>query len=378
MGFVLSAFDLAETIDQIVVAVVPEQIRRAERIASEFATRKVALVVAGGSTRRDSVRRGLGGVDPSTEVVVVHDAARPFAPPQLIDECAHIAARAGAVTTGCRVSDTVKRAEGGVVLETPDRESLYFTQTPQAFERGLLQSAHDDERNRGVSVTDDATLLERLGRRVRIVDSPDTNIKITTAFDIELAGRMIDAGRVWVSDVVTEKMRVAGGGSGSWSSEIRVGFGFDSHRFSSERKLILGGVEIEHDKGLRGHSDGDALCHSLCDAILGAASLGDIGILFPDTDPRYEGANSLDLLRQVAQLAAESGWDVSNLDATVIAQQPRLAEYHNMMRETISRAVGVDPSCVSVKAKTAEGMDALGRGEGIAVHSVAVVSKRRS
>lgn len=377
LGFSLSAFDTAQTIGEIVIAVAPGQRERGHEVAREFVFGTPVRFAEGKKTRRDSVRSGLGHLVPAIEVVVVHDAARPFVSPQLIDECAQAAAEAGAITTACRVSDTLKRAKDGVVQETPDRESLYFTHTPQAFRRELLQSAHDDERNRGASVTDDATLLERLGHPVRLVDSPDTNIKITTHFDIDLAVHLMETGRVWVADVVANKIRERGGLS-ALPGEIRVGFGFDSHRFAAGRKLVLGGVEIEHDEGLLGHSDGDALCHSLCDAILGAASLGDIGILFPDTDPRLEGAFSLDLLRQVAALAAESGWEVSNLDATIIAQQPKLVAYHNMIREQVAQAVGVDPSRVSVKAKTAEGMDALGRGEGLAVHSVVLLAKTGS
>jgi 2-C-methyl-D-erythritol 4-phosphate cytidylyltransferase/2-C-methyl-D-erythritol 2,4-cyclodiphosphate synthase len=374
LGFSLSAFDAAQIVREIVVAVPPGDREKAESVAREFVSRKTVCVVEGGETRRDSVRSGLGRIGSATEVVVVHDAARPFVALELIDECARSAIEHGAVTTAHGVSDTVKRVRDGVVQETPDRDSLFFTQTPQAFRKDLLLSAHDHSRNRGISVTDDAVLLERLGYPVRTVDSPETNMKVTTPLDLELAGRLIDAGLVEVTGVAAERVRAHSAASPA-AAEMRVGFGFDSHRFSAGRKLVLGGVEIEYDRGLLGHSDGDALCHSLCDAILGAASLGDIGVHFPDTDPRYLDAHSLDLLKAVASMAAEAGWAVANLDATVIAQQPRLADYHNMMRDEISRAVGVAPSRISIKAKTAEGMDSLGKGRGLAVHSVALLAR---
>lgn len=156
-------------------------------------------------------------------------------------------------------------------------------------------------------------------------------------------------------------------------SAMRIGMGFDYHRLIEGRKLILGGVEIPFSKGLAGHSDGDALTHALCDAVLGAAGLGDLGQHFPDTDPKWKGASSLDLLRQVVKLAGQKGTAVAQVDTVVIAQEPKLAPHFDRMREALSRALGVAPSQVNVKAKTTEGLEAIGRGEAMAAQAIVLL-----
>lgn len=154
---------------------------------------------------------------------------------------------------------------------------------------------------------------------------------------------------------------------------IRVGYGYDVHRLIPGRKLILGGVEIPFETGLLGHSDADVLLHALCDAMLGAAALGDIGMHFPDSDPRYQGADSLKLLSACGELLAEKGWKIVNLDATLVAQQPRLAPYVPQMREKIAGALGMVPGQVSVKGKTEEGLGFTGIGKGMAAHAVCLI-----
>lgn len=154
---------------------------------------------------------------------------------------------------------------------------------------------------------------------------------------------------------------------------MRIGHGYDVHRFAKGRKLILGGVEIPFEAGLLGHSDADVLLHAISDALLGAAALGDIGLLFPDTDPQYEGADSIQLLRQVCRTVREAGFEIENVDATVLAQQPKLRPYIDDMRAMISAALGIDIDCVSVKATTEEGLGFTGRKEGIAAHAVCLL-----
>lgn len=157
---------------------------------------------------------------------------------------------------------------------------------------------------------------------------------------------------------------------------VRFGIGWDAHPFAEDRPLVLGGVEIPHRWGLTGHSDADVLCHAVADALLGAIALGDIGTLFPDTDPRYEGARSLDLLREVSRRVREAGGEVVNVDAVIIAQEPRLAPYVPAMRGNIAQAVGLPEGAVSVKPKRPEGLGALGRAEGIAALAVVAVKVR--
>ena len=159
-------------------------------------------------------------------------------------------------------------------------------------------------------------------------------------------------------------------------NEIRIGQGYDVHALANNRKLILGGVEIPWEKGLLGHSDADVLLHAIMDALLGAAALGDIGALFPDTDPHYEGADSMELLRRVAALLHEKGWEVCNVDSTVVAQRPKLAPYISEMRRRIAEGLGVDMSRVSVKATTEEHMGFTGRGEGMAAQAVALLREK--
>lgn len=154
---------------------------------------------------------------------------------------------------------------------------------------------------------------------------------------------------------------------------MRIGHGYDVHKFAKDRKLILGGVEIPFEMGLLGHSDADVLLHAISDALLGAAALGDIGLLFPDTDPQYEGADSIQLLREVCRKVREAGFEIENVDATVLAQQPKLRPYIDDMRAMISAALGLDMDCVSVKATTEEGLGFTGRKEGIAAHAVCLL-----
>ncbi|MCI6772017.1 MAG: 2-C-methyl-D-erythritol 2,4-cyclodiphosphate synthase [Oscillospiraceae bacterium] len=154
---------------------------------------------------------------------------------------------------------------------------------------------------------------------------------------------------------------------------MRIGHGYDVHKFAEGRKLILGGVEIPFEMGLLGHSDADVLLHAISDALLGASALGDIGLLFPDTDPQYEGADSIQLLRRVCRKVREAGFEIENVDATVLAQQPKLRPYIDDMRAMISAALGIDIDCVSVKATTEEGLGFTGRKEGISAHAVCLL-----
>jgi 2-C-methyl-D-erythritol 2,4-cyclodiphosphate synthase len=191
------------------------------------------------------------------------------------------------------------------------------------------------------------------GHRVSLVEGDAANMKITTQRDLEVAQRLVAAD----------------------APPFRIGTGYDLHRLVAGRPLVLGGVTIPFDKGLDGHSDADAVCHALTDAVLAPAGLGDIGRMFPDTDPAWRGADSLQLLTRAAAAVRDARYHVVNVDVVVIAQRPKLAPHIEAMRGNLARALGVDPSCVSVKGKTNEGVDATGAGEAIAVHAVALISR---
>jgi 2-C-methyl-D-erythritol 4-phosphate cytidylyltransferase/2-C-methyl-D-erythritol 2,4-cyclodiphosphate synthase len=319
--------------------------------------RKPLRVVAGGERRQDSVANAFRAISDRADVVVIHDAARPFASADLIGRTIAAAAESGAAVAAVQSRDTVKRAgpSGATrfVEETIAREAIYLAQTPQAFRCDVLREAIAIGARADVDATDEASLVERAGHAVRLVDGEASNIKITTPDDLPIA------------DVIARGGKPARTG--------RAGTGYDLHRLVAGRPLVLGGVTVPSDRGALGHSDADVVCHALTDAILGAACLGDIGRHFPDSDPRWKDASSLDLLERAVALAASEGYEVGNVDVTVILEQPKIAAYVEAMRAAVARAVRLDMSRVSIKGKTNEGVDAIGRGEAIAAHAVALL-----
>jgi 2-C-methyl-D-erythritol 2,4-cyclodiphosphate synthase/2-C-methyl-D-erythritol 4-phosphate cytidylyltransferase len=315
--------------------------------------------VAGGDSRSGSVRAGLAHVPADATVICVHDAARPFADPALFERViAAVAAGADAAIPGVPVTDTIKQIDdAGVVVHTPPRSALAAVQTPQAFRASALRAAHAA----GGEATDDAALVEAAGGSVVVVQGDTANRKITGPADLR-----------WARERTAALADHEGGPVPT--PDIRVGQGFDIHRFSDDpsRPLVLGGVTFDGARGLHGHSDADAIAHAVTDALLGAAGLGDIGEHFPDTDPRWKGADSLQLLRHAATLVRDAGWRVGNVDCSVVCEQPKLAPHRAEMQQRLSEATGAP---VTVKGRRAEGLGALGRGEGIACWANAVIMK---
>jgi 2-C-methyl-D-erythritol 4-phosphate cytidylyltransferase/2-C-methyl-D-erythritol 2,4-cyclodiphosphate synthase len=288
-------------------------------------------------------------------VVLVHDAARPFAESALIEAVIDAASEHGAALPLLPLVDTIKRAEGGRVSATLDRATLFGAQTPQGFRFPLLARAYDRAREDQVTVTDEAMAVERIGGTVAAVAGSARNQKITTPEDLAAA---------------EDRLRRE---SGAVPAARRVGTGFDAHRLVPGRKLMLGGIDVPSDRGLEGHSDGDCLVHAICDALLGAAGAGDMGEHFPSRDPKYKGAPSRTFLEEVARILRDRKLAVENVDATVIAQAPVLAPHLPAMRELLSRVLGVSPAVVSVKAKSTDHLGAVGRGEGIAAQAVVLL-----
>jgi 2-C-methyl-D-erythritol 4-phosphate cytidylyltransferase / 2-C-methyl-D-erythritol 2,4-cyclodiphosphate synthase len=318
-------------------------------------TAKPLRIVAGGTRRQDSVANAFRTADPGSDVIVVHDAARPFATAALVSRTIAAAAETGAALAAIQARDTVKRADNRETLlvdETIARESIYLAQTPQAFRREVLR----DALARADEATDEASLAELAGHPVRIVAGEASNIKITAPEDLLVAEAIARGGRP--------------------ARTGRAGVGYDLHRLVEGRPLILGGVTIPFERGLLGHSDADAVCHAIAEAILGAAAAGDIGRHFPDTDPAWKGAASIDLLARVAAIVGGQGLEVGNVDATVIAEKPKLAPHVDAMRANVARALGIGVDRVSIKGKTNEGIGDLGRGEAIAVHAIALLRSR--
>ncbi|MDE7233855.1 MAG: 2-C-methyl-D-erythritol 2,4-cyclodiphosphate synthase [Ruminiclostridium sp.] len=332
----LLAFEECAEITEIVVAAREADHEAIRTLCGVYRVTKLKTVVSGGATRAESASRAFGEISGNAELVAVHDGARPFVTPELIAAVLDAAGETGAAIPAIPVKDTIKRTENGEIVETPDRSALFAAQTPQVFSVGLYRRmlALGDE-----GVTDDSMLAEWLGVRVRLVEGDPANRKITTPEDMT-------------------------GGAARLPKKIRIGHGYDVHRLVPERRLVLGGVEIPYELGLLGHSDADVLTHAVMDALLGALALGDIGKHFPDTDPAYEGADSIALLRRVVGLVRERGYRLVNLDATVSAEKPKLAPYIVKMRERLAEACETSVDSVSVKATTEEGLGLKGAGIG--------------
>jgi 2-C-methyl-D-erythritol 4-phosphate cytidylyltransferase/2-C-methyl-D-erythritol 2,4-cyclodiphosphate synthase len=325
---------------------------------------KPVRIVAGGARRQDSVLNGFKAVDERTDLVVVHDAARPFASAALVSRTLAAAAESGAAVAAVSARDTVKRGmSGAFVTETLPRESIFLAQTPQAFRREVLRDALSLAET-GVEATDEAALAERAGHAVRLVEGEPENVKVTTADDLLVAEALAGT-----SSARTLRR------SGEFEIRFRIGTGYDLHRLVEGRALILGGLTIPSDRGALGHSDADVVCHAITDAILGAAGLGDIGLHFPDEDPSWKGASSLDLLARATALVIDKGFAVNDIDVTVVLERPKIREHIAAMRAAVAGALGIPSDHVSIKGKTNEGVDAVGRGEAVAAHAVALIER---
>ena len=352
----ISSFDAIEAIHEVVVVLPPELMSPPPECLSRFRTG--VRIVAGGDRRQDSVALGFDAVSPSSDVIMIHDAARPFCTPELAQRTLDAAAESGAAIAAVAAQDTVKEGDVqsgiDVVVRTVPREKIFLAQTPQAFTRPILQEVIAFGRSGGLG-TDEAALAEQAGYRVRLVEGDRRNIKITTEADLALADEMTS-------------------GTGSMS-QIRVGLGYDLHRLVDGRPLILAGVSIAGDRGLLGHSDADVVCHAVTDAILGAANAGDIGEHFPDDDARWKNASSIDLLGRATALIRDRGFAVNNVDVVVITDWPKIRDHADAMRQHLAQALCIGPDDVAMKGKTSEGVGPIGRGEAIAVHAVALVRR---
>ena len=365
LAHTLAVFEACEAVGEIIIITGERDIEAAGELVGRFGFGKVAHIVAGGAHRQDSVRNGLAKA--SGDIIAIHDAARPMVTREIIEQSIAKAMQMGACITAVPVIDTIKSASEGAVESTVDRTSLYSIQTPQTFRADLIRRAYDQAYADGCYATDDAALVERLGEKVAIVPGSYDNIKITTPSDLAIAECRLQSAE---SGVQNPKSKIQ-----NPKCETRIGLGLDVHAFADGRKLVLGGVEIEHKKGLAGHSDADVVTHAIADALLGAAALGDIGQHFPDTDPKYKGISSTILLAQVRDLIAAEGYSIVNIDAVVICERPKIAPHAPEMRRRIAECLAIDPTRVSIKATTTERLGFTGRGEGIACEAVAAVRK---
>lgn len=351
----LTVLQNTSAVDEILLITREEDKVSFAMMAAKGGITKLRHVVAGGDTRQQSVKNGLALLPPETTLVGIHDGARPLVTPEAVAAVIAAARETGAAALAVPVKDTLKRADdAGIIADTVDRAGLWRVQTPQVFAAAPYKAAMEAAIAAGQDLTDDCQLMEQAGYPVKLVPGLETNLKLTTPEDVLLAEAILAMNR---------KERAT----------MRIGHGYDVHRLVEGRPLIMGGVTIPFDKGLLGHSDADVLTHAVMDALLGAAALGDIGGLFPDNDPAYAGADSVELLRRVMEHIRAKGYAVLNIDATVLAQQPKLKPHIPAMRERLAAACHIPVDRVSVKATTEEGLGFTGNMEGIAAHAVCLL-----
>ena len=345
----LSAFVASPRVDGIVLVLPPTQ--SGEVRESYRSVKKVLAVVDGGAERQDSVRNALAAVPVEAEVILVHDAVRPFVSEELLERCVERAREHGAVVPVVPVRDTVKewdRVEKS--LCTRDRSELMLAQTPQGFRAGILRHAYGKALEDGRQGTDDASLVEGTGYPVVPVPGEEANIKITIPEDLRMAEGILRT-----------------------QPDFRIGIGGDAHRLVEGRELWLGGVRIEHERGLLGHSDGDVLLHAIADAIYGALGEPDIGQHFPPGEEETKGISSRTIVAHARGRMVEKGFGLVGLDAVIVCEEPKIAPVAPAIREAVAAMLSLPAERVNLKGKTTEGMGFEGRREGISAWAVALL-----
>ena len=366
------AFNQVEAIESIVLVVPPGYESKIKSTVKELDLKKVTDVVEGGTERPDSVLAGLNAMPADVDHVLIHDGARPLVSVELISKTIEALAGKHAVTVATPVTDTLHQLEDNHTARGPDRDSLVAVQTPQGFNRMMLNRAFSIARTRKLVTTDEVTLVrDVMGIHSEIVPGESENVKITHPKDLETFAAQLKK-RV---QKMEKSYSVSTAPSKSLSWGVRIGEGYDVHRLTPNRDLILGGVKIPYNKGLLGHSDADVLTHAICDALLGAAALGDIGVHFPDDSYIFKDISSLKLLSQVCTILLGAGYRPVNIDSTLIMEKPRVADYLYSMRKNIAKELKLDVSNVSVKATTTEGLGFAGMGEGIASKAIVLIGK---
>ena len=351
---VAEPFFFCNEIDSIVV------VTRAEDVdfvncELRFLGKKLYATIPGGKCRAESAMLGFCAIPPETTHVAIHDGARCLITSNDISSVVCAAHNSGAASAVSEVVSTVKKISGNNIVETIPREELVFAETPQVFSCEIYKEAISSNVDMEL-ITDDNMLVESIGKEITAVVLSEENPKITYSKDIDYAEFIIE-----------RRERMLG---------LRIGQGYDAHKLVENRKLVLGGVEIPYEKGLLGHSDADVLVHAIMDAILGAMSMGDIGKMFPDTSEEFRGISSLKLLARVGAFMRECGFELVNIDSTVVLQRPKISPHIENMRKNIADSLSVDVNSISVKATTEENMGYTGSGEGAKAMAIVLIAKK--
>lgn len=362
-------FSECSMVDDLIIVAAADEVLHVKKMLNQLPGIKQWQVVAGGSERQYSIANALNVIPKTTNVVLVHDGARPLVTKECVENVIRAAIKNKAAVVAVPVKDTIKTVDDrGFVTGTLDRKVLWSIQTPQGFDYHILRQAYKQAAQENYLGTDDASLVERLGISVKIVVGSYENLKVTTPEDLIVAEALLQGKKH--TPIKKNKKKCED------KNMVRFGIGYDVHKLVEGRKLILGGVEIPYSHGLDGHSDADVLLHGIKDALLGAAALGDIGKHFPDTDMKYKGVSSIILLEKVREIIGEHGYIVNNIDATIVAERPKLAPYIAEMNSRIAAALQVEIGQINVKATTTEGLGFAGKGAGIATYAVASIIKK--
>lgn len=340
----LNAFKKTGLITQYIITASKEDFESISSLVKDS-----ALVVLGGETRTQSIKNALNYVQ--GEVVLIHDGARPFVSYELIERCIDTAIKNGSAIPVVPTRDTLLKSDGVIATEYIGKSGLYAVQTPQGFKTKLIKEAYDTAQE---SFNDDGEVYKNRFGTLNVYQGDFNNVKLTYPQDFENAPCVS----------VCEKTS---------SPQYRFGTGFDCHKLVEDRKLILGGVEIPHDKGLLGHSDADVLTHAIMDAILSACAERDIGYHFPDSDMKYKGADSIELLKEVLSIAHGKGYKVESLSASIMAEKPKLLKHVPTITQKVASVCAIPCENVGITATTLEGLGFVGREEGICVHATATL-----
>jgi 2-C-methyl-D-erythritol 4-phosphate cytidylyltransferase/2-C-methyl-D-erythritol 2,4-cyclodiphosphate synthase len=353
---VLLKFAEIRSASKIIVATKQEYFHHFSGRHMERLGLKNVLVVEGGRERVDSVHAALREVDEDADLVIIHDAARPFIDPRDIERVIAVAKKKGAAILARTVVPTVKQVgKNAKIVSTIDRNTLKLAETPQVFAREVIMRAHEKYARGEIkgAVTDDAYLVEHCGGEVWCVEALSPNTKITNKNDLNMVRK------------------------GGEDMNIRIGSGFDTHRLVSGRALFLGGVKIPFNKGCLGHSDGDVLIHAMIDALLGAVGTKDIGEYFSDKNRKYKDISSLVLLKRTREIIKRKHFTIGNIDTTLICEKPHIQKHKPAMIEQLAECLQISKDKISIKGKTKEGMDSEGQGFSISAYAVALVVKEK-
>jgi 2-C-methyl-D-erythritol 4-phosphate cytidylyltransferase/2-C-methyl-D-erythritol 2,4-cyclodiphosphate synthase len=346
----LAAFVSHPAITGVRAVIHPDDKASYEEAIAHLSSTKLLEPVNGGATRQKSVCLGLESLsDGSPDLVIIHDAARPFVSHEIINKVIEALGRSKGAIVAMPVNDTLKRSDGDFIVTTIDRTALWRAQTPQGFHFGHILKAH--KFCEASELTDDAAVAEKSGMTVELVLGSDDNVKITTMDDLLRAERTF----------------------GGW--EYRTGTGFDVHRFCKGNEVILCGVKLPHSHALKGHSDADVALHALSDALFGAVAAGDIGSYFPPADAQWKGVSSDLFLAKARDIVRGKGAQIVNVDITIICEEPKIGPHRQAMRSSVATILEITEDRVSIKATTTEQLGFAGRKEGIAVNAIATVKR---